>query len=103
MGRPGHLEVDPPLYAEFTCGLVARHCRTGHSVVLALSEGFVATAVALARRAGIEVEMPEPEVGLVRGDDQRDAQVPGNPRIAPAAVVTALDARVREMDHWMDR
>ncbi|MGW7367360.1 DUF6086 family protein [Streptomyces sp. NPDC054841] len=102
-GDPDTLEVDPAMYAEFVHGLVAWHCRTGHSVILALSEGFVATAVALARRAGIEVDMPEPGSGHVSGGVQRDVQVPGNPRTASAAVVTALDTRAREMDRWMAR
>ncbi|MEU0368665.1 DUF6086 family protein [Streptomyces sp. NPDC006283] len=102
-GDPDVLEVDPDVYDEFTRGLVAWHCRTSHSVILALSEGFVATAVALARRAGIAVEMPEPGAGREFGGVQRDIQVPGQPRTTSAAVVTALDARAREMDRWMAR
>ncbi|WP_405854572.1 DUF6086 family protein [Streptomyces sp. NBC_01515] len=103
-GDPDTLEVDPAAYAEFVHALVAWHCRTGHSVILALSEGFVATAVALARRAGTEVELPEPEAGHIGGPAQRDIQVPGNPRTTSAAVVvTALDTRAREMDRWMAR
>ncbi|MFC5219691.1 DUF6086 family protein [Streptomyces coerulescens] len=100
-GDPDTLEVDPAVYAEFTRGLVAWHCRTGHSVILALSEGFVATAVALARRAGIEVEMPEPGSGRGCGGVQREVQVPGNPRTASATIVTALETRAREMDRGM--
>nr|WSZ16308.1 DUF6086 family protein [Streptomyces canus] len=100
-GDPDTLEVDPAVYAEFVRGLVAWHCRTGHSVILALSEGFVATAVALARRAGIEVEMPEPVPGRVCCGVQHDVQVPGSPRTVSATVVTALDTRAREMDRWM--
>ncbi|WP_157977390.1 DUF6086 family protein [Streptomyces triticisoli] len=99
-GDPDTLEVDPVVYEEFTRKLVTWHCRTGHSVMLALSEGFVATAVALARRAGIEVEMSGPGAGHVPGGVQRDVQVPGDPRVTSAAVVTALDARAQEMDHW---
>lgn len=102
-GDPDTLEVDPALYAEFVCGLVAWHCRTGHAVILALSEGFVATAVALARRAGIEVRTPELGSGHIRGGAQRDVQVPGNPRATSAALVDALDTRAREMDRWMAR
>ncbi|MGV9905650.1 DUF6086 family protein [Streptomyces sp. NPDC003388] len=102
-GDPDTLEVDPAAYADFVRGLVDRHCRTGHSVLLALSEGFVATALALARRAGIEVEMPEPRSGDVRAGVQRDVQVPGDPLTASAAAVTALDRRARELDHWMPR
>ncbi|MFG2129886.1 DUF6086 family protein [Streptomyces sp. NPDC048751] len=100
-GDPDTLEVDPAAYAEFACALVAWHCRTGHSVILALSEGFVATAVALARRAGIEVEMTDPGTGDVLGGVQHDARVPGSHRLASAAVVTALETRAREMDRWM--
>ncbi|MGW4439667.1 DUF6086 family protein [Streptomyces sp. NPDC004596] len=102
-GDPDTLEIDPAVYAEFTRGLVDWHCRTGHSVILALSEGFVATAVALARRAGIEAEIPEPRSGDVRGGVQRDVQVPGAPPTTSAAVVTALDRRAWELDRWMPR
>lgn len=100
-GDPDTLEVDPAVYAEFVRGLVAWHCGTGHSVILALSEGFVATTVALARRAGITVEMPEPKSGHARDGVQHDVQVPGSPRTASAAVVIALDARAREIDRGM--
>lgn len=102
-GDPDTLGIDPAVYGEFVRGLVERHCRSGHFVVLALSEGFVATAVALARRAGIEVEIPEPDAGHGRVGVQHDVQVPGAPRTAPAVPVTALDARAREMDRWMAR
>lgn len=102
-GDPDTLEVDPAVYAEFARGLVAWHCRTGHSVILALSEGFVATAVALARRAGINMEMPESPSGHTRGGVQRNVQVPSDPRTATTAIATALDIRAREMDRWMAR
>ncbi|CAM5329518.1 hypothetical protein SALBM135S_00002 [Streptomyces alboniger] len=102
-GDPDTLEVDPAVYAEFARGLVAWHCRTGHSVILALSEGFVATAAALARRAGIEVEVPEPGPGGVCDGVQYEVQVPGSPRTASASVVAALNTRAREMDRWMAR
>uniref|UniRef100_UPI0031D75510 DUF6086 family protein n=1 Tax=Streptomyces hawaiiensis TaxID=67305 RepID=UPI0031D75510 len=102
-GDPDTLEVDPVVYAEFARGLVAWHRRTGHSVILALSEGFVATAVALARRAGIKVGMPPAGIGPVAGGVRTDVQVPGSPGTASAAVLTALDTRVREVDRWMSR
>ncbi|MEU3889446.1 DUF6086 family protein [Streptomyces sp. NPDC029041] len=102
-GDPDTLEVDPAVYAEFARRLVAWHGRTGHSVILALSEGFVATAVALARRAGIEVEIPPSGLGHMAGGVRSDVQVPGDPRTAPAAVLTALDTRAREVDRWMSR
>ncbi|MFB7241368.1 hypothetical protein CW362_15245 [Streptomyces populi] len=102
-GDPDTLEVDPAVYAEFVRGLVAWHCRTGHSVVLALSEGFVATAVALARRAGIEVEPTEPASAHTCGDVRCGMRVPGDSRPSPASVVDALDTRARELDRCMAR
>jgi len=102
-GDPDTLEVDPAVYAEFACRLVDWHCRAGHAVILALSEGFVATVVALARRAGIEVGMPEPGFGAVGGGVRRDVQVPGNPGGDSAVVGSALDSRARELDRWMAR
>ncbi|CAL9311194.1 DUF6086 family protein [Streptomyces sp. SudanB182_2057] len=102
-GDPSTLEVDPAVFAEFAGGLVAWHCRTGHAVINALSEGFAATVIALARRAGIDVHMPEAGPGHVCGGVQSDMQVPGTPRAASAAIVAALDTRAREMDRWMAR
>ncbi|MGW3287647.1 DUF6086 family protein [Streptomyces sp. NPDC001002] len=102
-GDPDTLEVDQAAYAEFVRALVAWHCRTGHTVILALSEGYVATALALARRAGIEVTMPEPVPGEESGGVRYDIQAPGNPRGTTAVVVDALETRAREMDHWMAR
>ncbi|MGW7568871.1 DUF6086 family protein [Streptomyces tendae] len=102
-GDPDTLEVVPAVYADFARSLVDWYCRTGHSVILALSEGFVATAVALARRAGIEVEMPAPSSGRTRGGVERDVQVPGNPRAGTADIAAALDTRAQELDRWMAR
>ncbi|MGW1278864.1 DUF6086 family protein [Streptomyces tsukubensis] len=102
-GDPDTLNVDPALYADFVRGLVAWHCRAGHPVVLALSEGLVATAVVLARRAGIEVEIPEPGHGNGCGGAQRDVQVPGNRGTASAVVGTSLNVQTQKMDGWMAR
>jgi hypothetical protein len=96
-GDPDTLEVDVATYEEFTRALVGWHCRTGNSVILALSEGFVAIALALARSAGIEVEVPG--AAPVPGDegDRLGVHV-GGPRPVPA-VADVLDARAREMAH----
>ncbi|CAL9366087.1 DUF6086 family protein [Streptomyces sp. enrichment culture] len=102
-GDPDTLDVDPVAYTEFVRGLVAWHCGTSHSVTLALSEGFAATAVALARRAGIEVKTPVSEAVQAWGGVRRDVQVPGDARGSSAAVVDALDTRAREVDRWMAR
>ncbi|MGW1069653.1 DUF6086 family protein [Streptomyces aureus] len=102
-GDPDTLAVDPVLYEEFVQHLVAWHCGTGHRVILALSEGFVAAAVALARRAGIEVVIPGPEVDAMAGGARFDVQVPPGPRPQPGAVAEALSGRAGEMDRWMAR
>ncbi|MFD2121765.1 DUF6086 family protein [Streptomyces cirratus] len=48
-------QIDPIVFKEFVDALLAWHRRTGHAVMAALSEGFVATTLVLAERAGIEV------------------------------------------------
>ncbi|MEV6804245.1 DUF6086 family protein [Streptomyces sp. NPDC051132] len=48
--------IDPEAFAVFVHALLAWHRRTGHTVVLALGEGFAGVVVALAERAGIAVD-----------------------------------------------
>ncbi|QTE01647.1 DUF6086 family protein [Streptomyces cyanogenus] len=54
--RNDECQIDPAVFGAFVHALLARHRRTGHTVVLALSEGFVGTVVALAERAGIDID-----------------------------------------------
>ncbi|MGW7265183.1 DUF6086 family protein [Streptomyces sp. NPDC054842] len=93
-GDPDTLKVDPVAYGDFTRALVDWHCRTGNSVIRALSEGFVAIALALARRAGIEVEVPAAVTVTGDGSDRCGPAVGGPPPVPPVA--EALDARARE-------
>ncbi|MFD7610461.1 DUF6086 family protein [Streptomyces sp. NPDC059828] len=48
-------QVDPVAYGAFVHALLEWHWKHRHTVLVALSEGFVATALALAERAGIEM------------------------------------------------
>ncbi|MEU5975952.1 DUF6086 family protein [Streptomyces sp. NPDC047315] len=48
-------QIDPVVFKEFVDALLAWHRSTRHAVVASLSEGFVATVLALADRADIEV------------------------------------------------
>lgn len=48
-------QIDPVALGSFVNGLLARHQRTSHAVILALSEGFIATLLVLAQRADVEV------------------------------------------------
>ncbi|MFD9084117.1 DUF6086 family protein [Streptomyces erythrochromogenes] len=46
-------QIDPVALEAFVNALLVRHRRTGHAIILALSEGFTATVLVLAERAGI--------------------------------------------------
>jgi hypothetical protein len=65
-------QIDPAAFGEFVNALLARHRATRHAVMRALGEGFTATALVLAERAGVRVDWspPAPVGGL------RDVQVP---------------------------
>lgn len=51
-------QVDSVAFAAFVGALLTWRSRSRHPVRAALSDGFLATALALAGRAGIEVEWP---------------------------------------------
>ncbi|MEU5284189.1 DUF6086 family protein [Streptomyces sp. CA-278952] len=48
--------IDPTVFAAFANALLAWHGETRHAVMATLSEGFVATALALAEKADIDVD-----------------------------------------------
>jgi hypothetical protein len=48
-------QIDPAVFGTYATALLERHERTRHDVIDALSEGFVATVLVLAVRAGIAV------------------------------------------------
>ncbi|MFF4911001.1 DUF6086 family protein [Streptomyces sp. NPDC001260] len=49
-------QIDPAAFEVFVDALLAQHRRTSHTIMLALSDGFTATTLALAERAGIKVD-----------------------------------------------
>ncbi|MFC3577723.1 DUF6086 family protein [Streptomyces yaanensis] len=49
-------QIERDSFELFVNALLARHRRTSHGIVLALSEGFIATVLVLAERAGITVD-----------------------------------------------
>lgn len=51
-------KIAPAAFATYVHALLDLHDRTRHSIIDALSEGFIATVLALAERAGIEVRPP---------------------------------------------
>ncbi|MFC8350236.1 DUF6086 family protein [Streptomyces sp. NPDC057280] len=66
-------KIDPAAFATYVDALLDLHDRTRHSVIDALSEGFVATVLVLAGRAGIEPGRPAP---TDRPSGLTDVQVP---------------------------
>jgi hypothetical protein len=66
-------EIDPAVFGEFVDALLTRHDRTRHDIIDTLSEGFVATVLVLAERAGVEVRRPAVADGL---EGVKDVQVP---------------------------
>ena len=45
-------EIDMPTFAEFTDSLISQYGRSDHVILRALTEGFIATAMAMVERAG---------------------------------------------------
>ncbi|MEO3976128.1 DUF6086 family protein [Streptomyces sp. CAU 1734] len=56
--------VDPDVFAVFADEVVSWHWRRHHTIIRAHTEGFVATLVALARRAGVEVRWAQDPCGV---------------------------------------
>ncbi|WP_037605976.1 DUF6086 family protein [Streptacidiphilus rugosus] len=69
--RDDECQIDPAAYAAFVDSLLARHVRTTHAVLIALSEGFVTTVLVLAERAGIEPGRPDGGAAGVREEMAR--------------------------------
>jgi hypothetical protein len=49
-------QIAPATFETFVNALLARHRRTSHAIILALSEDFIAIVLVLAERAGIGVD-----------------------------------------------
>ncbi|MFD0364768.1 DUF6086 family protein [Nocardia sp. GCM10030253] len=70
-------EITPGVLEGFIATVLAWRGRTSHAVLQALSDGFIATMLVIAERAGIEVPW-EAQVG--RGvDGVHDVQVVSSP------------------------
>ncbi|MGW9671850.1 DUF6086 family protein [Streptomyces koyangensis] len=100
-------KIETGAFREYTEALVARHLRTGHRVILALSEGFVATVLVLARRAGIEPDALRPDTygdGEAGAGEFRDVQVrAGAPAPPGQGDGGAARVRLEALAHRLDR
>lgn len=98
-------QIDPVVFEVFVNALLARHRSTSHAVMLALSEGFTATVVVLAERAGIRVDWER--LGAAPAAPFENVQVSGVAGLsAPAegeAWGAGLRARAWELRRRMPR
>ncbi|MGQ4377517.1 DUF6086 family protein [Streptomyces sp. SAS_267] len=97
--RADECEIDPLVFKEFVDALLAWHRTTSHAVMVGLSEGFVATVLVLAERAGIEVNwLP---AGVAEDGVFKDVQVPAAPDSSEGAWAAALQQKSRELGRFM--
>ncbi|MBY8889245.1 DUF6086 family protein [Streptomyces sp. PTM05] len=101
--RDDECQIDPAALKTFAEALLEQHLRTSHTVMIALSEGFVATMLVLSERAGIELALPTGDPAT--WGSTRDVQVSG-PASDTANQRTRLDrlqAQSRELSRFMAR
>ena len=94
-------QIDPVAFGAFVNALLAQHRRTRHAIMLALSEGFTATVLVLAERAGIHVRWTE--LANEPGPELRDVQVPLAPSVDGQTWAHQLREKSRELDRRMPR
>ncbi|MEV7174069.1 DUF6086 family protein [Streptomyces sp. NPDC093224] len=86
-------QIDPDTFETFLNALLNQHRRSGHTVWLALCEGFTITALVLAERAGIEVDWARH--GATPDGPLRDVQVSAFRGVALPAAGAAWAADLR--------
>ncbi|RAG81656.1 hypothetical protein DN069_31705 [Streptacidiphilus pinicola] len=97
--REDECQIDPAALKAFVEALLEQHLRTSHAVMIALSEGFVATMLVLAERAGIELAWPVGDPAT--WDTNKDVQVPGP--ASDTASAGARPDRLRAESHELSR
>lgn len=98
-------QIDPVVFGTFVDALLARHRRTSHAIIIALSEGFTATALVLAERAGITIDWTG--IGTAPDGPLEDVQVSSTTGMATpqegGAWGEELRRRARELSRRMPR
>ena len=72
-------KVDLDVFNEFISSLLAWRGRMHHIIIQALSDGFIATCLVLAERAGATVPWPEPRVDIAGGSHDLQVETPATP------------------------
>ncbi|MDT9687672.1 DUF6086 family protein [Streptomyces sp. P9(2023)] len=98
-------QIDRAVFETFVDALLARHRRTSHGILLALSEGFTATVLALAERAGIRVDWEQLGSGLPGGLEDVQVSAATGMSAPPEAGPwgAGLRERARELGRHMAR
>ncbi|WP_249375554.1 DUF6086 family protein [Streptomyces sp. I05A-00742] len=97
--RGDECQIDPLVFKAFVDALLAWRQRTSHAVMAALSEGFVATVLVLAERAGIEVKRQP--AGFAEAGGLKGIQVPTAPDSSEGAWAAALQQKSRDLGRFM--
>ncbi|MFE4698579.1 DUF6086 family protein [Streptomyces sp. NPDC056738] len=92
-------QIDPADFKAFVDALLVRHREITHAVMIALSEGFVATVLVLAERAGVAVDWNS--TGFAADDGLRDIQLPSHPPPDHEAWSANLRGKSHELDRFM--
>jgi hypothetical protein len=94
-------QIDLNTFEIFVNALLANHRSTSHAIVLALSDGFTATVLALAERAGIKVNWAK----LIAGPNGplKDVQVSAGTGMSVPAEGKSWAAGLREKARELDR
>ncbi|MFE9457195.1 DUF6086 family protein [Streptomyces californicus] len=87
-------QICPDAFEAFVNALLAKHRRTSHAIWLALSEGFTATVLVLAERAGIDVDWEQH--GATPASPFEDVQVSAATGMSAPADGGAWAAGLRE-------
>ncbi|MFD8805415.1 DUF6086 family protein [Streptomyces sp. NPDC059597] len=99
--RGDESRLDLSLFTPFVHALLARHCRTSHAVILSLSEGFTATVLVLAERAGVDVDWAE--LAAMPQGARSDVQVGAGTGMATPAEPDARAGALRERAAYLSR
>ena len=93
--------IDRDTFAVFVDALLARHRRTSHAVMLALSEGFAATVLVLAERGGVAVDWAR--LGAAPHGPRENVQISACTGMSVLPEGGAWESRLRERSRELGR
>lgn len=97
--RDDECQIDPVALKTFVEALLEQYLSATHGVVIALSEGFAASMLVLAERAGIQLVLSDRTAATL--DQNRDVQVPAVTGTSASACVRV--DRLRETSRTLSR